>query len=236
MDFILPPHCSICKRPLQPNEKVVCDECFFGIPAIVPPFCLRCGKTTKGFTVCNDCIEFPHEFSRLRAIAEYNGIIRDMVILFKTYRKTSLGKKLAQLMTTIIQYDETIKSADAVMPVPIHKVTLRERGYNQSQILANEISKLTGFPILVDILVQSKRTIPQKSFSSEKFGKQERRNQRAINVKNAFTIKESNLIKNKKIILIDDVCTTGATLDECAKKLVDAGADDVYAVVAARAH
>lgn len=234
LDFIFPPHCSICKKSLKTDEKVVCDECFFSIPVIVPPFCVRCGKATKGLTVCNECIENPHEFTRLRAIGEYNGAVRDLILLFKGHRKLSVGKRLASLMATIIQQDEIIKSADAIIAVPMHKVAKRERGYNQSEILATEISNLTGIQQLENVLLQVKRTRPQKSFSIETLSPEERKEQRQLNVKDAFIVKPE-FVKNKRIILVDDICTTGATLDECARKLLNAGAEDVYAVVSAKA-
>ncbi|MDD2890687.1 MAG: ComF family protein [bacterium] len=234
LNFIFPPHCSICKKYLKADEKIVCNECFNGIPVIVPPFCARCGKPTGGENVCNDCIKNPHQFTRLIALSEYSDIARDFVLLFKNKQKLSLGKRLASLMAVLIKQDEFIFSADVIIPVPIHRVVRRHRGFNQSEILAIEISKITGIPMISDTLIQIKRTRPQKSFSSKDLDKEIRKEKRMLNVKDAFTVKNSEAVKNKRIIVIDDVCTTGATLDECSRELYKAGAEDVYAVVIAK--
>ncbi|MFA5033269.1 MAG: ComF family protein [bacterium] len=235
LNFIFPPHCSICKKYLEPDEKVVCNECFNGIPVIVPPFCARCGKPTKSENVCNDCIKNPHQFTRLIALSEYSDITRDFVLLFKNRQKFSLGKRLASLMAVLIKQDEFIFSADVIIPVPIHMVVRRHRGFNQSEILATEISKITDIPMISDVLIQVKRTQPQKYYSIKDMDKEAREEKRILNVKGAFKVINSDTVKNKRILIVDDVCTTGATLDECSRELYKAGAEDVYAVVIAKA-
>ena len=233
LDFIIPPYCSVCSNLLASNEKAVCENCFNSISVIVPPFCERCGS--PGDAVCNDCILHPHKFTRGRALGKYTEVLRELVLLFKGRRKISIGKRLGNLLGRIIKNDEIISRVDGIIPVPLYPVAKRIRGYNQSEILCNEISTLTSIPTITGVLLQDKPTKPQKSFSIEHLSSDEYRAKRTENVKGAFKAKKNERVKGKKLILIDDVCTTGATLDECAKELLKAGANEVYAAVVARA-
>lgn len=225
VDFLVPAYCGVCRQKLSRNEKVICDKCFYGISVITRPYCERCGKPTQGETVCNDCIEHPHNFSRARAIGQYDGVLGELVRLLKYDKKLSVGKRLGNMLATILQSDEFLSGSKAIVPVPLHRVAYRRRGYNQSEILAYEVSKLTGVPVINKILYRIKPTKSQTKLSPE---------ERKENVKGAFRV-IGNELKGKKVILIDDVCTTGATLDECASELMKAGADEVYALVCARA-
>ena len=224
VDFFIPAYCGICKQKLSHNEKVVCDKCFYSIPVITQPFCERCGRPTDE-TVCNECIEYPHQFSRARAIGRYDGILGELIMLFKHKNKISIGKRLGSMLAVILQSDEFLSCGDIIVPVPLHRVARRRRGYNQSEILACEVSKVTGIPVLSKTLYRVKATKAQTGLPHE---------ERKENVEDAFKVK-GNEVKGKKVILIDDVCTTGATLDECANKLNKAEAIDVYALVCARA-
>jgi len=225
-NFILPPHCGVCKKPLESGEKAVCDECFNSIWVIVSPFCKRCGRHTEKETVCNECIEHPHEFTIARALGKYEGVLRDLVHLFKYSRKISIGRKLGSKLGVILENDEFLSQADALVPVPLYHTKKRERGYNQSEILSYEISSHAGIPELNKVLYKIKPTKSQTELSIE---------ERALNVKDAFRVNRTEQVSGKKLILVDDVFTTGATLDECARELYKAGASEVYAIVCARA-
>lgn len=233
LNFILPAYCSICVKLLMDGEKAVCDECFNSIVVIVPPYCKRCGK--PGDPVCNECILHPHEFTRARVLGKYMGVLRELVILFKEKRKISIGRKLGRLLGSIINNDEILSKTEGIVPVPLHPVAKRIRGYNQCEILCNEISNVTDVPTITNVLLQVKPTKPQKSFAISDFPIEEQRRLRKLNVKGVFKVKDNTLVKNKKLLLVDDVFTTGATLDECARELYEAGALDVYTAVVARA-
>ncbi len=238
LNFIISPHCSVCRKILEDGEKSICNECLGSIRVITPPFCERCGKPSIE-SVCNECIEHPHEFTRARALGEYKEVLRELVLISKGGRpKISIWKKLGAMLGIVLKNDNIISNADMIIPVPLYSVAKRKRGYNQSEILAQEVSNYTDIPLFNDVLIQIKATKPQKSFSVEELSYEERRIQRKLNVGNAFGIASScsnSMIKDKKLILIDDVCTTGATLDECAKELYKSGANEVYALVVARA-
>ncbi|MCK4307540.1 ComF family protein [candidate division WOR-3 bacterium] len=224
-NFILPPHCSVCKNPLGDEEKSICDECWGSIQVVTPPFCERCGKPSEE-SVCNECIEYPHEFTRARALGEYKDVLSSLIRLFKYSHKLSIGRKLGGMLSTVLKNDEIMNYSDALIAVPLYPVRERARGYNQSDIIAREVSNYTGIPKLNGILCRIRPTKSQTELSKEK---------RKLNVKDAFMVKADEQIKWKKLVLIDDVCTTGATLDECAKELYQAGANEVYALVVARA-
>lgn len=169
-------------------------------------------------------------------MGSYEEPLRKMIILFKGKRKISIGKKLGKLMGRILQHDKIIAKANLLVPVPLHAVKQRERGYNQSEILTQEISNYTRIPELSNALFQIKPTKPQKSFTAENLSLEEERKLREANVKDAFNVRKPEQVRDKKIVLIDDVMTTGATLDECASELYKAGARDVFAITCARAH
>lgn len=233
LNFIIPAHCGVCGKPLKEGEKAVCDECFNSIAVIVPPFCERCGK--PGELVCNDCILHPHKFTRARALGRYTDVLKELVLLFKGRRKLSIGMRLGKLLGSVIQNDEIMNKADGIIPVPLYSVAKRMRGYNQSEILCQEIAQVSCIPAITNVLFQIKYTKPQKSISISDFSQDEYRAKRAENVKGAFKVKNIEAVKGKKLILVDDVCTTGATLDECATELLEAGVNEVYAAVVARA-
>lgn len=141
---------------------------------------------------------------------------------FKYRKKTKLAHLLGRAMATLIQADYVLKNADVLMPVPLFWWKKIRRGYNQAELLAQTISQETGIPIQ-NVLTRVKNTKTQTRLSES---------ERCDNVKNAFTV-QTNDIKDKKVLLIDDVLTTGATIQECARVLKDAGACEVYSCVAA---
>jgi ComF family protein len=234
LDFVIPPHCSICGRSLVRTEKAICDECFNSIAIIVPPFCQRCGRPGEG-NVCNDCIIQPHVFTRARALGRYSEVLKNLVLLFKGRRKVSIGRRLGQLLGTLVRGDEVLSRADIIIPVPLYHVARRRRGYNQCEILSREISEITGIPTTTDALVQVRPTRPQKSFSISRLSSAEQMSMRKSNVEGAFSVRHPASIADRRVIIVDDVCTTGATLDECAREIRLAGATEVYAAIVARA-
>ncbi|MDI6840121.1 MAG: ComF family protein [bacterium] len=225
-NFIIPPYCGVCKRPLEAGEKAVCDECFNSISVIVAPFCRRCGRPTDKESVCNECIEHPHEFTRTRVLGKYEDVLRDLIHLFKYSRKISIGRRLGSKLGVILKNDELLSQADTLIPVPLYPTKKRERGYNQSEILSHAVSDYTGIPELNTVLYKIRPTKSQTELSLE---------ERVLNVKNAFKVNRAEQVNGKKLILVDDVFTTGATLDECARELYKAGASEVYTIVCARA-
>lgn len=223
----------------QTMEACFCDNCMDGefYPMAIP-FCRKCGaKFHHDFTenhVCEACLKAPLKLDRVRAVLEYKGITKDAIPLFKYHSKLSLAKVFERLLfQAFIKHFKNFK-IDLVMPIPLHKKKLRQRGFNQAFLMVRNFIKLyeklydkkPEWKIDAVSLARIKRTKPQTGFDTE---------QRKNNLKNAFKVLKPKNIKQKNILLIDDVFTTGVTCNEAAAVLLKNGAQKVQALVLARA-
>jgi competence protein ComFC len=224
LDFVLPAFCDVCDKPLEKDERVVCEDCMSQIQFISEPYCLRCGKPTKGEKVCRSCFVHPHKLLRIRALGVYTGVLASLIHLLKYTRRLSLAARLGKMVFKLVMEDNFLRRAQLIIPVPLHPTRMRERGYNQSELLAKNIGKYLNIPLFTKALFRVRNTKSQTRLSTE---------QRRENVKGAFTVKNTTHIAKKHILLVDDVLTTGATLDECAIALLNGGASAVYAVTCA---
>lgn len=218
MSLLFPKRCPICDSVIK-SEEEICRECIRIPRRIEEPRCLKCGKHIEDpkEEFCFDCSKEDHVFKRGIALYEYDSI-KDSINNFKNAGRPEYASFYAKRMVKYL--GRTIKDfhADALIPIPLHVSKLRKRGYNQSEILAEELSKLTGIPVRSDLLIRNKRTKDQKKQSKE---------QRQKNMVGAFHMPQ-NGVKLYNIILVDDVYTTGATIDEAAKVLMDGGIANVY--------
>ncbi len=224
LDFILPPHCAICKKPLKRQENLVCEKCINGIELTYPR------KEIDSL--------------RVKSLATGDRIL-ELIHLFKYRAKISIGKRLGQMMSAVFENDKVLKQTDVIIPVPLYRTRQRQRGFNQSEILASAMSKELGKTAIIEepgkigvspvsiyknALIRTRNTKSQTSFTAKDLSRSDKIRLRKLNVKNAFWVRRPELVKGKKIALIDDVFTTGATLQECAKTLLNAGADTVSAI------
>ncbi len=190
---------------------------------------MKCGKplVSDASIKCVDCIEDEPLFEYARSFGLYEGVLRKAVNLLK-YNGI---KRLAMPLSDVIPLNR-MPRVDAVIPVPLYKKRFRQREFNQSAVLARYMAKRIGrregatygFPLLLENLVKVRDTKPQVGLSAK---------ERAVNIKNAFEVKNNDLIANKNILLVDDVLTTGATVRECSRVLKKAGAGDVYVITLA---
>lgn len=227
LNIILPPRCLLCGKILS-GENGLCEDCFSKIKFISKPYCQSCGCplpiATKAKT-CPICVsDNKNPFRMQRARVYYDENSKPLLINFKFHDKTENAPFLAHWLLAA-GHDIWEKGADVLIPVPLHKTRLRYRKYNQAALLCKELSKLTGIPVDYTSLKRHKKTKPQVECS-----KARRRN----NVKNAFMLSSTENIKNKRVVIIDDVYTTGATLKECGLVLKSAGATSVDALTVAR--
>ena len=176
-------------------------------------FCESTGKTLED-----------HKIFMVRSLGRFDDYYKELIHLFKYGKKTPLGKRLARRLGETINGDHSFLESDFLIPVPLHKSRHRERGFNQSEIVAQEISKLTGLYVLKNALKRKKNTKDQTNLSPQ---------QREENVKGAFVVTQPDMINGKNIILVDDVITTGATLSECARMLKQAGAEKILGMTIA---
>ena len=229
LNIILPPRCICCGEILS-QENGLCPKCFSAIHFISKPYCAICGAPLENpidekDVVCAKCLkEKRHTFSLQRSAFIYDENSKNMLIDLKFHDKTSYATVLAQFLYKAAA-DILKEKPDVIIPVPLHYMRLLKRKYNQSGLLARELSKLCNIKVDDFSLKRCRNTIPQVKFSGKA---------RIKNIRGAFFVKKPQNIKNKKILLIDDVMTTGSTLKECAIALKKAGAAKIYALTVAR--
>ncbi len=230
LDCLLPPRCLQCGKILKQNSGL-CRSCLDEINFIVKPYCAKCGHPLEyadenaDKMLCGRCLSRQRSPFRLsRSAFAYDEASKNLILNFKFKDKTENAKLLAQMMW-VGGRDIFAAGADVIVPVPLHYTRLLSRRYNQSALLGRELAKLSGLPCDVLSLVRHKKTRPQVELSGSA---------RQMNVRNVFSVKRPQNIKGKRVILIDDVLTTGATLRECAKALKRAGAKSVDTLTAGR--
>mgnify|MGYP006410787189 FL=1 len=235
-------NCGVYIDPdiVSPNtmESCFCSLCMeLGFYPIKKPYCTKCGvKFQTSFNenhVCESCLKKPLMIDRVRAALEYKGIIKNAIPLFKYHSKLSVAKVFEDLLfETFLQHYQG-SGLDLIIPIPLHKKKLRQRGFNQAFLLIRNFvkqyklcfDKPPSWEIDTNSLARIKGTQPQTGFDIEK---------RKANLKNAFKVVNPKIIYDKHILLIDDVFTTGATCNEAARVLLKNGAKKVDALVLAR--
>jgi ComF family protein len=222
---LLAPECAACGALLDhPLTGCVCKQCWDGILRITPPLCQFCGDPLpRGVDCCDRCRRRDRVIDRARAIGEYDGALRQIVHALKYDRRLSTAPPLAALMAHAGM--EMLSEADFVVPVPLHWRREYKRGFNQARELARHLGLL-----VVDALVRVRATRSQVELAADR---------RPANVEGAFSIRQNWFtaradVTGRKVVLVDDVSTTGATLEICAGVLKRAGASEVYALTAAR--
>ncbi|MGB2980072.1 MAG: ComF family protein [Candidatus Zixiibacteriota bacterium] len=230
LDFIYPQTCPICRNPLKREEKDVCEECWKALALLPSPYCPYCKSFLEGADEITNhqCAYLRKPKDRrilaVRSLGIFDDYYQKLVHRLKYDKKIHLGKRLAQKLGESISQEKDFAGCDMVIPVPLHRARQRERGFNQSEVLAEGISQATGLPLARDVLKRKKNTKDQTYLNAQ---------QRAENVKGAFVVTQPERISDKKVILVDDVMTTGATLNECARMLQEAGATRVFAATLA---
>jgi ComF family protein len=226
LDFIYPPLCGLCHRHLNREEKNVCQDCWRSLPIITGPFCQRCGLPLAGADpVCMACRSRQPLFSFARSYGLFDERFQQIIHLFKYRRRKSLAGPLAELLSVVFRAEGRYHSMDAMVPIPLHPVKYRTRGYNQSELIARELSIIHGLAILDGALIRMVNTRSQSNL-----GWVERKN----NVRGAFRVKDAGSVDGRRLILVDDVFTTGATASACAEPLLRAGAAEVSVLTVAR--
>ena len=236
LDFVFPAECLECGN-FSGDERVLmfCKSCWASIALLDGPVCPRCGTPFSSKFVlqhspnflCGDCRNLPPHFDRALSAAEYTGVLKQAIAQFKFHQKTALGKPLAHICFSQCSDIVDWKQYQHILPVPLHQKRIRQRGYNQSAILARQLARHTGLELQVGNLRRIRHTEAQWPIKE--------RHKRRQNVRNAFSLKYPEKIQERDIILIDDIFTTGATSDECARILKLAGAASVLVLTLGRA-
>ena len=232
LNLIFPPVCPICKTLLGSKRKnsIICPDCHKTIRPVGPPYCPRCGLPypsgdEKGH-LCAPCLKERRYFEVHRTCALYEGALKEAIHRFKYGGVFPLVKVFGDLLHPAFRNLTRDYPADLLVPVPLHIRRLRERGFNQALLLVKELSKRTGIPYAERALKKVKDTPFQITLK-----KRERRK----NLTRAFQVKDREAIKGKAVMLVDDVYTTGTTVNECSRALHMAGAERVAVLTVARA-
>ena len=219
LDFLFPQWCVGCGK----GGAFICPSCRRSLPRIMPPLCPRCGKPQLSGTLCPSCVSSRVEIDGIRSPFRFDGVIRQAIPQLKYRNLRALAVILAKLLQDYLAANPL--PGEVLVAVPLHPKRVRERGYNQSRLLAKELGKLTGLAVIDGCLIRERHTSPQARTPTVE--------ERRSNVANAFAFRDSRL-QNKQVLLIDDVATSGTTLDACAVALKAAGASLVWGLVLAR--
>jgi ComF family protein len=226
LNIFFPPVCGSCRKPLSHTHSL-CDFCKNEIQYLRSPLCVRCGipfaVSTGEDHICGNCIRTPPPYSLARGIAIYSPPVSELLHRLK-YRADRTVLPSISFISVPFDFSE-FASCDLIIPVPLYSKRLRQRGLNQSLLLARLFFPNQKKQIRTDILVRIRDTLPQTGLN----GKERRRNLRA-----AFGIRTGADINGKNICLVDDVFTTGTTVSECAKVLLRTGANEVKIITMAR--
>ena len=230
-DLIFPPRCITCEELLgQHGPLPFCATCLAGIHFIGSPLCPRCGTpfpVAEGEDhLCGGCLITERPYAVARSVGRYEETLLTAIHRFKYRGKSGIGDLLSEIMADFAEKTWDMKVFSRILPVPLHRRRLRERGFNQAVILARGLSRRFNIPLDFTSLRRNLFTPPQVGLD---------RKQRLANVQGAFIVTHPERIAGRRLLLVDDVFTTGSTLNECARVLIQAKAEAVAVLTVARA-
>ena len=226
LDYIYPPRCILCSGLIL-NNNGFCVDCWSKLNFITAPYCRICcfefsvdyGADNK----CARCLNDPPHYDYARSLLRFDENSKKIIHALKYYDRSFISRIIAKMLVNY--YRESIISADLIVPVPMHKLKRLSRLYNHAQILSDSIAQLVEKKITPDILLKTKHTRTQTGLA---------RKHRIDNLSDSISVVDKQKIRGKKILLVDDVMTTGATVNLCAKQLKKAGAKEVVVLCIAR--
>lgn len=221
--LLFPLHCPVCHDIVRPYGEKICLECLERLVLLTPPWCMKCGKKLhQQEELCADCKRIGHRYIKGRALYEYKSAA-DSIYHYKYGGRQEYGDFFGEEISKYLGDYIRQVSPDALIPIPLHRKRYRKRGYNQAEILARAIGRYTGVPVLDNVLVRVKNTAPLK---------RQNPSERQNNLKKAFNIVRND-VKLDTIIIIDDIYTTGSTIDEAASVFLQNGVRKVYFITLA---
>ena len=225
LDIAFPRRCPFCDTLMPFGGAKICGSCRKRLPFAGNDYCLKCGRplSDKGREFCPACEGTSHAFDNGRSLLVYDDFVRHSIAGFKYKNKREYADFYGEEICRRLGRYICSKHPDMLIPVPVSAKKLKSRGYNQAELIAKVISRITGIPLRNDVIIRERDTAPQKDLG---------RTQRQKNLKKAFKI-TSNVVELKTIMVIDDIYTTGSTMDEISVTLKSAGAGRVYFVTLA---
>jgi competence protein ComFC len=234
VSVVFPSGCRICERVLTSASRVpICQECLSSFEQVPSVICEVCGRPLPGLArqegepvLCPACQDRTYAFDRASSFAVYEGAVVRAILLLKFEQIEPLGAWFSERLAEMANADTTLLSADVVVPVPLHREREKERGYNQAALLSKPLAKRLRLPHK-GVLLMRTRARPDKQVLSLE--------ERWESLRGAFATRPGSQVDNLRVLLVDDVLTTGATLDACARALREAGAKSVIGLTVARA-
>lgn len=220
IDLLFPRRCPVCDGIVMPKGRLICPECVKKLSFVKDPVCKRCGKEVISADIeyCFDCVRHKRTFEYGRALVNYDEIARSSMAKIKYKNKREYLDFYGEAICA--RYEKQIRrmEADVLVPVPVHPSRRRERGFNQAELLARRIGERLEIPVCPQMLVRNKKTVPQKGLDPAG---------RLKNLEEAFLAGEP-LKGVEGVILVDDIYTTGSTIEACTRALKKAGVKNVY--------
>lgn len=229
LDLVYPRECAGCGAPVGHEGRHFCWDCLARFEFITDRFCSHCGDPVEGMVehkfTCSACRDHKPHFDKARSVARYRGHLRETLQTFKYNHATHLAHDFVPLLAGCVNAHYAGVPFDAVTYVPLYPRKERERTYNQAALLADGLAKTLDLPLLGTCLRRTHSTATQTNLTAS---------QRRRNIQGAFAAEQQRWLTGRSLLLVDDVMTTGATVDECAKVLKKGGAHKVYVVTVAR--
>lgn len=220
LNLIYPRRCPICDGLTGSHKILACASCRQRLAYVREPACKKCGKPLEKEETeyCADCARRKHAYARGRAVFPYDRLMRASIARFKYRGRREYADFYAEEMVKSLGELLLSWEPDALIPVPLHKSRMKRRGFNQAELTARKIGESLGIPVKTGLLLRTKKTSPQKELNDT---------QRRANLKNAFQVSQND-VRLKKVVLVDDIYTTGSTMDAAASVLLEHGAEKVY--------
>lgn len=234
LDLVFPPACEVCG---EVGESGLCSKCIEQVLLVEEPYCSHCGKpfdpnVARPPQLCELCRSNAPSFDGARAVGLHTGSLRRVIITYKFSGRTSVAAFLARLLAERVTAEAEalwplpLADVDAIVPVPLHSQRKRWRGFDQAALLAHPLGRAMEKAVWEECMARERPTLPQIGLTPQ---------QRRENVKNAFAVREEGRLRGKRVLLVDDVYTTGATGMDAARALKAAGAGEVYLITVSRA-
>ena len=235
VSLLFPADCKICQHSLEPfNLTFICKDCWDKVEWVKAPYCFQCSKPLSlssafqniSLLLCPECRRNNTYFEKLFVPTLYEGVMKKAIHLLKYNKKRGILRSLEKIIKTYFScVDFSFHHLDLVVPIPLHRKKLEERGFNQAELIARIITKYFQIPLIKNNLQRVKATVTQTTLSKK---------ERERNIKGAFKVKNKDKFQAKNILLVDDVYTTGTTIKEAAKVLKKAKVKEIYVFTLAR--
>ena len=220
IDSVFPRRCPVCEE-IAERGHTICKSCIKKLSFVSEPVCMKCGReiASESDEFCFDCSQREKSFEYGRALLNYDELSRRIAVQIKYKNKREYIKPFAKMIAARYKKRIALMKADCLVPVPVHPARFKNRGYNQAELLADSISKIIDVPVRNDILIRRKNTLAQKELSPD---------ERLKNLESAFAISDKYEKDVRTAIIIDDIYTTGSTIEACTRVLKMAGVRKVY--------